>query len=786
VNTLRIIRKLPLLASALLVALVLSACGGGGGNNNPNPPPVVAPPPAPNSDPVPAPNPVPPPPNFNTTEYRQNYGLGAINTIAAYEDGLSGDGIVVAVIDNGIDQSSDADLTGNLSPDSTDIIASRNSLSNDDPHGTIVASIVAAEKNNFGTHGVAYEAEILAIRADSPDHCDDDGCAFLDPDIARAVDYAIANDADIINLSLAGDAPNTAGLNAALDRAVDAGMIIVLAAGNDAEDDPDASTFYALRNEANGQALIVGATDENDNIWVYDDPDTLGPDGGSNKAGPNAQGVFVVAPGSEISAGCEANACWVASGTSMAAPHVAGAAALLLEEFPNLSAREVVDILLSSAQDLGAAGPDAVYGMGLIDIEAALEPIGPMSITTRGGDKITVSDGGIMVSAAFGDALTTSPKAAAAFGNILATDAYDRTYALHLGAMNANLPNGRFDLSSRARSRVYGHHTAVQIDGLGLVQFGYTDNWGVFDEADLFPHLNRDPGRLVDNVSLSLHYQLDDHTVMSVHHGAALRDGFVNLNQQKGAALFARNNAFMRFSEDGTGMSLSRSLTAKTRLSVLATYADYQPVENARRLSRSMAAFQLDHQLSERFAAAVRLGSIHEDGSTLNMVADGAYDAFGKADTLFATINLAYVRQRLSLEISASFGSTQTGKSKGDFFTDVSTLHSTAFSLSARWQTKMPGHFLSFGISQPLRIENGHVMVNAPTGRNLSTEAFSFSQAALPLSPSGREFDIEIGHLFQGQNGLSLATNFAYRINPDHNAQAKGAIAFLSHIQLSF
>ena len=168
------------------------------------------------------------------------------------------------------------------------------------------------------------------------------------------------------------------------------------------------------------------------------------------------------------------------------------------------------------------------------------------------------------------------------------------------------------------------------------------------------------------------------------------------------------------------------------------------------------------------------------------MVADGAYDAFGKADTLFATINLAYVRQRLSLEISASFGSTQTGKSKGDFFTDVSTLHSTAFSLSARWQTKMPGHFLSFGISQPLRIENGHVMVNAPTGRNLSTEAFSFSQAALPLSPSGREFDIEIGHLFQGQNGLSLATNFAYRINPDHNAQAKGAIAFLSHIQLSF
>lgn len=778
--------RFSLVVLGISAALVVASCGGGGGNNNPTPPPVVAPPPAPPPDPAPDPDPVPPPENFNTTEYRQNYGLGAINAIAAYEDGLSGDGIIVAVIDNGIDQSSDADLASNLSPASTDIIASRNDLFNDDPHGTIVAGVVAAQKNNFGTHGVAYEAEILAIRADSPDFCDDDGCSFLDPDLARAVDYAVANDADIINLSLAGDAPNTAGLDAALDRAIDAGLIIVFAAGNDAEDDPDRSTLYALRNEANGQALIVGATDENDAIWVYDDPDTLGPDGGSNKAGPNAQGVFVVAPGSEISSGCEGNACWVASGTSMAAPHVAGAAALLLEEFPNLTAREVVEILLSSAQDLGAAGPDAVYGMGLIDLEAALEPIGPMSVTTQGGERIALAEGGIMVSAAFGDALTTSPNAVATLGNILATDSYDRTYTMHLGVMNAGLPNARFDLSTRAHSRIYSRQTAVKVDGLGLVQFSYTDSWGAFDEADLFPHLNRDRKSLIENVSLRLHHQLDEATTLSLHHGAALQDGFMNLNQQQGASLFARSNAFMRFAEDGTGMSLSRSLNAKTRLSVLATYADYQPVENARRLSRSMGAIQLDHQVTDRFAAALRVGSIHEDGSTLNMVANGAYDAFSKADTVFATVNMAYAIDRLSINLSASYGSTRTGKSKGDFFTDVSTLHSTAFSLSAHWKTKAPGHFLSFGVSQPLRVENGHVMVNAPTGRNLTTELFSYSEVALPLSPSGREIDIEIGHLFQGSNGFSLATNFAYRINPDHNAQAKGAIAFLSHIQLSF
>jgi subtilisin family serine protease len=781
------ILRITLLASLTLVA----ACGGGGGTASPQPAPAPPTAPAPEPEPEPepeppAPPPPPPPPNFNTSEYRQNYGLGAINAIDAYDDGLTGDGITVAVIDSGIDPNH-IDMANNISPNSTDIILGRDDLAGGDVHGTTVASVVASEKNNFGTQGVAFEAEILAIRADHPDACDDDGsCGFFDNDLARAMDYAVANGADVINLSLAGDAPNSNVLDDALDAAVAAGVIIIFASGNDDAATPSTSTLYALTDGAGGQTLIVGATDEQDNIWFYDPADPLEDTAGTNKAGPNAQGVFLVAPGDEIWSACDSEGCWVSSGTSVAAPHVAGAAAILLQKFPNLTPAEVVEILLLSAQDLGDAGPDAVFGMGLIDLAAAIAPIGPMSVATSNGGSMPLNDGSIKVSAAFGDAMTTSPSAASVFGNILATDSYDRTYEVNFGNTLTAIPNRRFDLASRAQSRIYSRQYAVAAPGLGMVEFSYRQRWGAFDEEDLFPNFNRDSASKPLNVSFSLRRQLNKTTMMSLHHGAALSDGFINIANQSGASTFAQADAFMRFGDNGTGFSLQRLLSRKTQLTVMATYADYEPLEQGPELTRSLGAVQIDHQLGEGLGISLRVGSIHEVGSTLNMIADGTYDAFGKATTIFTTLNAAYHREDWSFSLSASYGSTNTGEASGAFFTEVSTLRSTAFSLIARWRTPRPGHFLSFCISQPLRVENGSVMVTAPTVRDLSTEVFSFSSRELSLSPSGREIDVEIGHLFHGRRGVSLATNVVYRMNPGHSAANGGAVAFLSHLQFGF
>jgi subtilisin family serine protease len=777
-------------AAIISVTCLLGACGGGGGPAPAPRPPAPAPAPQPQPQPEPEPEPPapplppapPPPPNFDTIEYRQNYGLGAINAISAYDDGLSGDGITVAVIDSGY-HADFTDLSGNISPNSTDIIAGRNDLGGGSDHGTAVSAVIAAEKNNLDIHGVAYEAEILSIRTDSPDACDDDGCGFFDNDIASAVDYAVANGADIINLSIAGNAPNNETLNTALDAAMDAGLIVILASGNENMDIPLASTLYALTDGANGQAIIVGATDENDDIWFS--PGTgEDPDSGTNKAGALAQDVFLVAPGVDIVFTCGVAFCSAGTGTSLAAPHVAGAVALLLEKFPNLTAAEVVQIVLTTAADLGATGPDAVYGMGLVDLAAAIAPIGQLSMTTSNGTTVPVGQGSIQVGAAFGDAFTTSPRAHASLGNVLATDFYDRTYAVNLGAMLTIRPNARFDLSQRARSRIYGRHHSIAAPGIGLIEIGYTQRWGALAEEDLFANLNRDNTTKPLDVSFNLYRPLNKNLALSLHHGAALEDKF--LGYQHGATLFATGDAFMQFASDGTGASLHQMLDQRTQLSIVGSFADYRALHNGPALTRSMGAIQLDHLASENMALSVRVGTINENGSVLNMVAYGAYDVFDKATTVFATFNARYDLANWSFSLSASFGITDTGNRSSVLLSDVSDFQSTAYSVAARWQTSIPGHYLSFGISQPLRVENGSVLVNAPTSRDLNTEIFSFTSSELSLSPSAREIDLEIGHLFQGQNGVSLSTNLVYRMNPGHSALGHDAIAFLSHVQFAF
>ena len=793
-----------LIGILLFACLVLTTACAGGGNSRA----TTVPQPIPALElvtPTSSEEPEVEPPNstsdFNTSEYQLNYGLGAIHALNAYEDGLTGEGILVAVIDSGLDPTH-PDLANNISPNSADIIIGRDDLAHvigdddfDGQHGSIVSGVVAAEKNDFGAHGVAFEAQILAIRADNPDACDNhntNGCYF-DNDLARAVDYAVANGSDIINLSLGGFLPNNEELVAAYDAAVAAGVIIIFAAGNAAFDSPMENSLYALTQGAGGQAIIVGATDSQNNIWIGSGEDPF-LSAGSNKAGSNAQGSFLVAPGSDIHSAC--NPAWYCSdasdltvalsGTSLAAPHVAGAAALLLQKFPNLSASDVVEILMVTAQDLGDAGPDAVFGMGLIDLAAAIAPIGQMSVSTNNGEEIPFDAGSIKVSAAFGDALTANSSEVGAFSNVLATDSYDRTYQVSLAHTLTTLPDHRFNISSRAQNRIYSRHHAFSAPGLGMVEIGYTQRWDAFDEEDLFSNFNRDSTLKPLNVSFKLQRQLNPNTIISLHHGAALSEEFISIGNQSGASIFGGGDSFMRFADDGTGISLQRLVSPQTQLSVLATYADYRSYQDSPGLSRSLGAAQLDHQLSDQFGVFLRIGSIHEVGSTLNMVADGSYDAFGSATTIFSTVNMAYQYEDWSFTLSGSFGSTNTSKSNGTFFSDVSTLHSTAFSLVARGHVSRPGHFLSFGVSQPLRVENGAVSITAPTARDMTTEAFSFTSQDLSLSPSGREIDLEIGHLFRGSGGLSLATNLVYRLNPGHSATASQTVAFLCQLQFGF
>ena len=276
------------------------------------------------------------------------WGIDRINAPVAHAEGATGEGVHVGVIDGGID-ASHPDLEGNLAdPERAENHESWTECSgghceypwaDDGGHGTHVAGTIAAADGDSGVVGVAPDATLHALKVCSQRG----GCRTSS--IVEAVRYAADQGWDVINLSL-GSPLESPALQAAGEYALQAGVLPVAAAGNRGK--PDSVGFPAAYDEF----LAVSATDIEDGLADF------------SSAGPE---VDVAAPGADIcSATIGGHA--VQNGTSMASPHVAGAAALLLAEGYSLS--ETRQRLLDTAADLGL--DETEQGAGLVDVAAAL------------------------------------------------------------------------------------------------------------------------------------------------------------------------------------------------------------------------------------------------------------------------------------------------------------------------------------------------------------------------------------------------------------------------------
>ncbi len=373
--------------------------------------------------------PPPPPPtgNFNTAEFAQSNAAAQAQALSAYQAGASGAGVTAAVIDSGIDRTS-AEFSGKISNLSADLAGARG-IQDQGGHGTAVASVLLAAKNDIGMHGVAFGATLLVARTDTPGSCSnttgpDSGCSHADNNIARGVDLAIGAGARVINMSLGGS-PANATLRAAIGRATAAGIIIVISAGNDGDTNaaaaanPDPLAQIATDPIARGLVLIAGATDSNRNIASF-----------SNRAGTGAA-YYLTALGVRVRANDETGTAFLWSGTSFSAPVVSGAVALLAQAFPNLSGAQIVDLLLRTTTDLGLTGTDAVYGRGELNIARAFAPQGQTSLGTS-RVAISLTNNGTL-SAPMGDAgqagMTTAIR-----------DSYGRDYTVDLSPTLARAP----------------------------------------------------------------------------------------------------------------------------------------------------------------------------------------------------------------------------------------------------------------------------------------------------------------------------------------------------------
>lgn len=238
-------------------------------------------------------------------------------------------------------------------------------------HGTMVAGIIAASGNNQeGITGLTWKAKIMALKA-----LNDKGEGRIS-DVVRAIDYAVANGANIINLSFVSLNYSEA-LQGAITRAYQAGVIVVAAAGNE----QSGGEGYNIDKTPIYPACYDGGPRENMVIGVAA-TDAL--DQKTKFSSYGARCVDLAAPGisffSTISAGSIINdpnrvydGYW--SGTSMAAPLVSAALALVEQANPVLSSKEVVDILLASTDNISRLNPAYLgqLGLGRLNVDRAVE-----------------------------------------------------------------------------------------------------------------------------------------------------------------------------------------------------------------------------------------------------------------------------------------------------------------------------------------------------------------------------------------------------------------------------
>lgn len=291
--------------------------------------------------------------------YRLSWGVRAIGADRLHQAGFTGKGVTVAVIDSGLGPDA-AGLAKSLSNASIDIIPARKSTAQGDRHAVYIAETLVGSPQGEGAVGVAYDAQVLSIRADSDGACSKE-CAFSSVNLAKAVEYALSKQAKIIDLSLAGDHKLGERFEKALSKAVKAGAVVIIAAGNEGRAEPEWPANYAADPRFAGSIVAVGAVNKQGEMAPF-----------SDRAGA-AHRSYVVAPGQKVVTDCDPETCAIVSGTSFAAPHVAGAMALLLQAFPEMNGRQALDLLLRSAATASGPDGDTVYGRGRIDVYKAYQ-----------------------------------------------------------------------------------------------------------------------------------------------------------------------------------------------------------------------------------------------------------------------------------------------------------------------------------------------------------------------------------------------------------------------------
>ncbi|WP_344691906.1 S8 family serine peptidase [Sphingomonas cynarae] len=723
-------------------ALLLAACGGGGGGvSTPgtNAPPVATP--APTPAPPPTPTPTPPPTAADGSEYKASAAVVGARAAYAYDRGITGKGVTIAVIDTGIAVNG-PEFSGRISPDSKafenriarcPICAPETvtfALDDIQGHGTETASVALAAKNGTGVHGIAPDATLLALKISGPDL---EGVTATSPikessaanamNIAPAIRYGVDKGAFVLSLSLNGVSSGQAAAEqkAAMDQVARADRLLVESVSNDIGDDSAAAGTIA-RN-------LVGDTLENRDWFLFGIrvDAALRPPAGNGRPGDLADRTLaVVATGVQVVG--KDSTLVTTTGNSFAAPAIAGAAALLKQYWPQLGGKAIARILLDTATDLGDRGVDQIYGAGLLDIEQAMKAQAPASAFAV-ADTVLARYASLTLSGPFGNGGALAATTAA----MTVIDRYGRDYRMTGSA--AQIRRGSGLLAGAMLAPVDPPWlTPTPTDRrLGFTS-ATTGPWqGTRSNRPASIAFSPAPGQ---SITLAANVTVGQDAGIS---GSALRGVVASPVGQSFAWVSSGWSA-------GVASGTARDGRAALRTVSLTTPA----------------------------GIGVELSDLTEHGQVLGLRGATGFALSGGRTTLATlTASRAIAGVLLSARATAATTKVQGGSELLRF---TGPLVGSAFAVDAA--RRLAGGTATLGLSSPLRLERARATVQTPVAYDLMTGTLTTRAANIDLTPTARELDVELGWSTAFGPNRSLRLGIAHAVNAGHVAGVHDTAGF--------
>lgn len=652
----------------------------------------------------------------------------------------NGAGVTVGVIDSGA-QTNHPMLTGQFA-DTFNGFDSSTVVSDQIGHGTHVSGIIAGTTANGAPfEGIAPGAKLLAVKVFN-------GATSDTGTIGNGIDWAVnVKAAPILNLSLG---TSVEAMKAPIQNAVTKGTLLVAALGNDGL--TGAASWpaeFAKADWANGQIIAVGAVDSNNKRASFSNMDATLANWTVYAPGVNVASSYSV-PG-------QLNGYSFMSGTSMATPVVAGQAALLKSNWNFLTAKTLAQIIFKTAKRVCSDGSsvevckakttaDSVYGWGVVDITASLQPVGDLNVGTSTGQAVNYA----------GTKLASSKSGLAAGlsgTNVTAVDSFNRGFLVNLGSSVASqaVVTQSIPVAEDAPVEAKGYAATAQLSsGQGAAVAGALGKLAMSFQQN-------------NGSSYALGYGGAD----SQYFGLAAK-GLTPLSLGGNDNRFA--TPYFKLMDTATQMGYGFKLAGGTTVKFGTMFQGQTELSG----NKNLATMELSKDFGD-FTAMSSLGQLQENASLLGFAGQGALALEGPSTTKYFTLaGSKPIVGTLRLSGMMTLGRTEAFRNTAN-----SLIAGTTDSYSAAWSLGLSqsdilkaGDALGLTVSMPMRTMSGSMQVQGAISQNQSDGSLNYGVQNVALAPTGRQHDIELSYRRPLSKTANVTALAQMKLEPGHVASA--------------